>query len=120
MLNGINGQSSSQLATPLPEPVEAKGTNAPMDVIGTWESTRNDTPIRVAFQDDGKFVWTAGAGKDLRSISGKYSMNDGILVMEDEQGGTMVARVTAAAPGTFQFEMVGAPAEDPGIVFQNR
>jgi len=120
LLNGINGIGQDSQSAPLPEPIDAKiVVDKQNNVVGSWESTRNESSIGLTFQDDGKFVWTI-SGDPSRSISGKYSLNDRTLVMEDTAGGVMVARVTTTSPDSFRFKMIGGPAEDPGMVFQRR
>jgi tetratricopeptide (TPR) repeat protein len=120
LLNGIGGNGQASQSASLPEPIDAKiVVGKQSNVVGTWKSTRDELSIDLTFQDDGKFVWTVG-GDPSRSISGKYTLNDGTLVMEDTEGGVMVAHVTAASPDSFRFKMIGGPAEDTGMVFQRR
>ncbi len=121
LLTGIVGTEQNGV----PPPDESMLSNQPTekfqaDLTGTWETTRNGAPIHLSFQPNGEFIWSVGSGDQAHTITGRFSVNSGTLVMIDGQGEAMTAHVIALSPDTFYFSMVGAPQEDPGVKFERR
>ena len=48
---------------------------------------------------------------------GKYSVEGNVIALERTGGGSLVAEVTGNDGMRFNFKMVGAPKEDPGLDF---
>lgn len=92
------------------------------DLVGRWTGVRNGATFRVWLSDDGKFTWhaqpeKAAAGATFPELTGVYTVDDGVIVMEDGQGGTMAGRLSSLGKDQFTFTMLGAPEEDSGIAF---
>ncbi len=45
-------------------------------------------------------------------------MEGNVLALERTGGGSLVAEITPAESGKFNFKMVGAPEDDQGLTFQ--
>jgi len=100
--------------TTTPSPV----ANPPASLVGTWKASgQGGGEIALDMKDDGTFQWKYSKdGKD-NSFGGKYEINQNMLVMENNQGQTMIARVTDQGGNKFKFEVAGGPPNDPGLLF---
>jgi hypothetical protein len=65
----------------------------------------------------GRFVWKFAQGSNAQTFAGKFELTSDTIVLDYDNGGTMVAKVAMPSPGTFTFRMVGGPPNDPGLTF---
>jgi tetratricopeptide (TPR) repeat protein len=105
-------------AAPPATAADAAPTDAETDLSGAWAARQGDAKLQLALGDDGTFTWTAPAGKEERTFTGKYTLAGNVLVLEAESGDTMVAKVTALGSDKFHFRFVGGPGDDPGLDFE--
>ena len=106
---------------PTPEGTAAPAApagKAPATLVGNWKAPgQGGGEIALDIKDDGTFEWKYSKdGKD-NAFGGKYEVNQDMLVMENNQGQTMVARVTDQGDNKFKFEVAGGPPNDPGLMF---
>ena len=104
--------------TPEGTATPAPAANPPASLVGTWKAPgQGGGEIALDMKDDGTFEWKFSKdGKD-NAFGGKYEINQDMLVMENSQGQTMIARVTDQGGSKFKFEVAGGPPNDPGLVF---
>jgi tetratricopeptide (TPR) repeat protein len=105
-------------AAPPATSADAAPTDAETDLAGSWSAKQGDARLQLTLADDGTFTWIAPAGKEERTITGKYTLAGNVLVLEAESGDTMVAKVTALEDDKFHFRFVGGPGDDPGLDFE--
>jgi hypothetical protein len=84
-----------------------------------WAAKPNaDTAIDLSIKEDGTFSWKVTIKGKSQVIAGNWSLAGGILTLAPEtQGGAMVGNVTWQEENRFLFRAIGAPPNDPGLVF---
>jgi len=99
---------------PAPMPVEVA------TLVGTWNAARPDgSRFDLNLTPDAKFTWSfAQKDEAAQKFDGTYTMEGNVLALERTGGGSLVAEITPAASGKFNFKMVGAPEDDQGLTFQ--
>jgi hypothetical protein len=50
-------------------------------------------------------------------VQGVYALDGNVLALEPQTGGVMLAQVTEAEGGRFNFQLLGAPPGDSGLKF---
>lgn len=104
-------------ADPAAKPAVPAG-KPPATVVGNWKAPgTGGGEIELGMKDDGSFEWKYSNQGKTNAFGGKYEINQDMLVLENSQGQTMVARVTDAGENKFKFEMMGGPPNDPGLTF---
>lgn len=94
---------------------------APESLVGVWKATRADGSIfDLVLTNDAGFTWKF-APKDQASqeFGGTYSVEveENLLVLERREGGSLIAEITPMEEGKFNFRVLGAGDEDPGLDF---
>ena len=105
------GQSSSN--QPTPNPID------PGAIIGSWNASRDDgSKFGLKINDDKTFSWSF-TPKDQapQTFDGTYTLDGNVIALERNGGGSLVAQIDPADRSKFNFKMVGAPPEDPGLTF---
>lgn len=88
---------------------------------GTWQAEpQPDVTISLELTETSRFSWTVTRDGETDTIDGDYSVNGPVLVLEDSDGGTMLARLTPEGEDRFRFVLVGSPDADPGLTFARR
>ena len=113
----------AQPPTPQPAgPVTASVTRTPLDpagLTGTWSASRDDgSQFSLTFNSDRRFTWKFTRKEVTQEFTGKYSIQDNVVALERQEGGSLVATVTMDGPQKFNFKLLGAPPDDPGLNFQ--
>ena len=105
-------------ATPAPTPAAAAAK--PGKLPGNWTARpTNDTTIRLNLADDGAFTWTVDSKGKTQELKGKWSLADDLLTLaQSGQGAALVGRVTWQADARWNFRVIGAGPEDPGLLFR--
>jgi tetratricopeptide (TPR) repeat protein len=102
-----------------PQAVPSGGPPAAGTLIGAWSATRDDgSSFSLALDKDGSFQWDYNGNGESNSLKGTYTLANDLLVLEPENGGAMVGRVSESADGQFRFQLVGGPPGDPGLTFK--
>lgn len=106
-----------------PAPTEDAGPPPrPLDeaaLVGTWTATRDDgSKFVLTIAADKKFQWkfTPPKGEKPTEFGGTYTIDGNVLALESKEGGSLIAGVVQEA-GKFNFKLIGAPKEDPGLNF---
>jgi tetratricopeptide (TPR) repeat protein len=90
-------------------------------LVGNWSAASPaDGTVNLSLGTDGRFSWNFSQANNSQAFAGKYELAGNTLVLEYDNGGTMVAKVNTAGPSRFTFQMVGGPPNDPGLAFARR
>ncbi|MEX2119439.1 MAG: tetratricopeptide repeat protein [Pirellulales bacterium] len=102
-------------------PSGAAGAAEPVagSLVGSWTAARDDgSKFALTLNPEGRFTWTVAQRDEETELTGTYSLADDLLVLESDEGGAMIGRVSQAGENGFQFRLVGAPQDDPGLTFE--
>lgn len=91
----------------------------PSTIIGDWKSSRDDgSSFALALKSDQTFTWSfAPKQQPPQTFDGKYALDGNVIALERNGGGSLVATISDNDGTHFNFKMVGAPDEDPGLNF---
>ena len=121
---GQPGQPVDTAQQPTPQPPQDPVRPAvkpvdPATLVGTWKAARPDgSKFDLTLTNDAKFTWSF-AQKDQKpqAFGGTYSVEGNVLALERKDGGSLIAEVTPGGDAKFNFKLLGAPQEDPGLDF---
>lgn len=122
--DGVAAQLLSSLTPPSDKPAPAKPAAEAKPIpaeqlVGTWSASGpNNAKYSMTLTDDGNFTWGYSVGSKKQQVKGVYAIDGANLAMDPDGGGTMLAELAMKAPNTMKFNMVGAPANDPGLDFK--
>ena len=88
-------------------------------VVGKWTANRKAGAQYHELAKDGAFTWAFTRGVREARVKGVYTVEGNVLALEPDTGGVMLAELTASQPGSLQFKMIGAAANDPGLQFKS-
>jgi tetratricopeptide (TPR) repeat protein len=94
-------------------------TGTPGTLPGSWAAQpTGDTAITLTFHDQKRFTWKVShQGKD-QQFSGTYTFDNGILTLvQDDNKSVMVGNVSWQDPTHYNFKVMGAAPNDPGLSF---
>src|SRR5262249_31764035 len=113
-----NSKGGATAETPPPNTADQQLT-APANIAGAWKATppAGGGAIDLSLGTDGKFTWKYARPDKTQSFDGKYELAGTTLVLEYNNGGTMVGKVNSEGADRFAFKMVGGPPNDPGLDF---
>jgi tetratricopeptide (TPR) repeat protein len=112
-----NAGAPATAEAPPTAPSDAQLT-APANITGAWRAPAvGGGTIDLSLGSDGRFSWKFARPDKTQSFDGKYELAGTTLVLEYNNGGTMVAKLNAEGPDRFSFKMVGGPPNDPGLTF---
>ena len=123
LLKMISPPKAGQPTPTSPPPVAGTASTAtPVDpamLVGTWAAARDDgSQFALSLTNDGAFTWKfSQKGQKPQELAGKYTVEGQVLALEGADGGSLIANVTPGAAKKFNFKLLGAPAEDPGLDF---
>ena len=108
----------------LPEPpkeIEPPKPSAPVNadqLRGTWVADRDGRKFEMALKDDGTFSWTYTEGETNQQVTGVWQVDEnGVLAMQMNDEGVMVAQVLPQGEGKLDFYMVGDTQGTPPLNF---
>ena len=119
---GQAGQTAEQPVPPQPPQEPTRPAAKPVDpgaLVGAWKAARADSSkFNLTLTNDAKFTW-GFAPKDqaAQEFGGTYSVEGNVLALERKDGGSLIAEVTPAGATKFNFKLLGAPGDDPGLDF---
>jgi tetratricopeptide (TPR) repeat protein len=116
-------QSRAQTAV-APQPIveserPAESRVNPAALVGTWKATRPDgSRFELTLNNDDRFSWSfAPQNQKAQGFDGSYTVEGNVLALEREDGGSLIAEVTPGDRRSFNFKLLGAPEDDPGLDF---
>jgi uncharacterized protein (TIGR03066 family) len=112
----------SDESTPPAPPPPADGNTPSIDankLVGTWTAgNEQQGRFQMELTATGEFTWTYSSGGTKQELKGVYAVKDDGLVLEPDEGGTLVARVALQDDQTLSFRVVGSQEGDPGLNFK--
>ncbi|NQV23495.1 MAG: hypothetical protein HQ518_03915 [Rhodopirellula sp.] len=122
MLAAPQPAETAQQPTPQPAQEATRPAVKPIDpatLVGSWKAARDDgSQFNLILTNDAKFTWSfAPKGQAPQDFGGTYTVDGNVLALERTGGGSLIAEVTPSSAAKFNFRMVGAPQEDPGLNF---
>lgn len=113
---------TAQQPTPQPPQEPARPAAKPVDpatLVGTWKAARADgSKFNLILTNDAKFTWSfAQKDQAAQTFGGTYSVEGNVLALERKDGGSLIGEVTPGGEATFNFKLLGAPDDDPGLAF---
>ena len=104
--------TTTQAIPPGPKATEA-------ELLGSWKASRKDgTSFALTLDKSGQFKWAYAKGANRQEIKGVFVVDDGVLAMEPDSGGVMLADVSKPQNDSFTFKQNGTAGE--AIVFQKQ
>jgi tetratricopeptide (TPR) repeat protein len=118
LLNSSNDQQAPEPTASAPPQTNAGPPVDRNDILGRWTApSPADGTVDFSLQNDGRFVWKFSQANNAQTFAGKFELAGNTLVLDYDNGGTMVAKLGVQGPDRFHFEMVGGPPNDPGLAF---
>lgn len=98
------------------------GRDIPVDpaaLVGSWHARRGDgSNFDLTLARDKTFTWNfAQRRQPPQMITGNYSVDNGLLILQGTTNGAMVGRLADAVGDRFTFKPLGGPPDDPGLTF---
>jgi len=114
--------ATPQAAPPNPGDQPAGSEMTPIDpklLIGTWKASREDgSQFGLTLTEDAKFTWSfTPKGQAAQEFGGTYTVEDNVLALERQDGGSLIAEIAPGDAANFNFRMLGAPEADTGLNF---
>jgi uncharacterized protein (TIGR03066 family) len=89
------------------------------ELTGKWSAAgESGTRFTLDLTAEGGFTWTYGAKGKQETVKGVYALDGDVLALEPTTGGVMLAEVSKPRQGSFDFQLLGAPAGDRGLKFR--
>lgn len=120
MISSADTPSPSEPVPSAAAEAAAKGNSVdPATLVGAWSAARDDgSKFALTLSKDATFTWNySQKGRPPQELTGKYTLEADVLALEGSDGGSLVARITPEADKQFNFKLLGAPEEDPGLTF---
>lgn len=103
---------------PTTAPADTAKALTEQQLLGTWRAQQGaDAKFEMVLDKDGKFSWRYTRGKQSQQVRGVFAVDKGVLAMEPDGGGTMLAEIALTEDGKLNFKMIGGDANDPGLQF---
>jgi tetratricopeptide (TPR) repeat protein len=115
------GPGTATGAAPAPAPAADTSANAKQgNLKGSWNAQPTaEATISLAFEDQGRFVWTVTRQGKSQAFNGSSTFDNGILTLVQDQNknNVMVGNLTWKDDDHFTFKVMGSSPEDPGLSF---
>jgi hypothetical protein len=104
-----------------PKEIQPPKPSAPVDaaqVEGSWKADRQGRQFVMDLQQDGTFTWTYTEGDRTENVTGVWDVDEeGVLTMEMNDEGIMVAQLVPQSGDKLDFYMVGDTQGNPPLSF---
>lgn len=109
----IPPRPAQELTRPAIKPID------PRSLVGTWTAGRDDgSTFGLTLTNDAKFRWSfAPKDQPAQEFEGTYTIEENVLALERADGGSLIAEITPGGDAAFNFKLIGAPENDPGLNF---
>jgi hypothetical protein len=121
--DGTPSSETVVAAKPVSQPAgESKPGAAALDpgmLVGSWKASRDDgSTFELTLGKDSTFDWKF-TPKDQKpqDFGGTYTVEKNVVALQRKNGGSLIGEVTPGGDKSFNFKLVGGPAEDPGLAF---
>jgi hypothetical protein len=90
----------------------------PEMLVGTWRAARDDgSMFEMTLTNESTFNWKFTLKGTVQEFGGTYTVDGNVLALERKDGGSLIAGVIPEGETKFNFKLLGAPNEDPGLNF---
>lgn len=111
------GKSPTAATVATPSAASAAPVSA-ASLAGTWETTRPDgSSISFTLGVDATFSWQYTQQGQTQQFRGTYTVADNLLILKRDGNPTMIGQISMSDIAHFNFRLVGAGANDPGLTF---
>jgi tetratricopeptide (TPR) repeat protein len=111
--------AAATTADPATATAEPAADEPSTDLVGTWQAKAGDTTIVLTVTEDSQYIWKATPeGKPAIEIKGNLIASSDAIVLENEEQGSMIGRVTSGGADKFTFTLRGMPEDEPGLAFE--
>lgn len=87
-------------------------------LVGNWTATRDDgSTFNLTLRNDGAFRWEYSQYGNRQQLVGSYTLDDGMLVLQQDGQPAMVGQIIPLAGNRFVFKLTGGDPNDPGLNF---
>jgi len=125
MLKMLAPSQPGSQTTPAPQPspsanqASVKPINPAM-LVGTWQAIRPDgAQFDLTLTNQDKFSWSfTPKNQPAQKFDGTYTVEKNVLALEGEKIGSLIGEVTPGSGKNFNFKVLGAPSDDPGLEFK--
>lgn len=77
-------------------------------LVGSWTAQRDNGQFTMTLSENRNFDWKYTEGGQSQEVTGVWSVDEqGVLAMQMNDGGTMLAQLNFTAPGKLDFYMIG-------------
>jgi hypothetical protein len=88
------------------------------DLVGKWQAKAGNTTVELTIGEDSQFTWKAAQpGKPAVELKGQVTTSGDSLMLENAKQGSISGAVKSGGADQWQFNLTGAPANDPGLTF---
>jgi hypothetical protein len=112
--------ASTSESPPTPTtPAPASTPVKPGSLAGDWTAhAAGGTVINLHNGNDETFIWKVTDKGKPRQLTGKWSLTNNLLTLAQEgDAGALVGRVSWQGDDKWNFRVIGAGADDPGLIF---
>lgn len=116
----VQETESNRLPAALPPTASPAGVQPfdPAMLIGKWKASRDDgSQFEMTLTKGSTFHWKFTQKATVQEFDGTYKVEANVLALERQDGGSLVAGVLPDGEQKFNFKLLGAPQEDPGLNF---
>lgn len=115
----LSAASVSSAAVAAPAATSIAVTSA--SLVGDWELTRpNGESFAFSLKADSTYTWQYAQNGKSQQFTGSYTVADNVLILKCDGKAAMVGQVTMPDSRQFNFKLVGANPNDPGMTFTKK
>jgi len=119
----VNLDPDAELPEPpkITEPPKPSSTIEESQLYGSWEADRDDSTFGMELKENGDFAWTYSQNGQSQEVTGVWEVDDdGVIAMEMNDEGTMLAQLDLKSDGKLDFYMLGDTQGTPPLHFQQQ
>ncbi len=89
------------------------------DLVGQWRAEPNDqVRFELTIDEEGNFSWVVTPKEgEATTLTGPYGIDGDTLILRSEEQGDLIGQAISGGPDRFTFRPIGAPPNDPGLIF---
>jgi tetratricopeptide (TPR) repeat protein len=119
-------QTASASDQPVPQPPAGGPATSSQGVqsmelatlLGSWHASRDDgSKFDLTLNQDDTFHWKFSINGKTEEFDGTYKYESNELALQRKDGGALIAGLVPYGNQKFNFKLLGAPQEDPGLTF---
>ncbi|MGC4007273.1 MAG: tetratricopeptide repeat protein [Pirellulales bacterium] len=104
---------------PPAKPADAGPAIDAAKLSGSWNAKRDDgSTFQLALGPNKSFDWNYSQGDKKETLTGTYTTEGSLLILQNKDGGAMIGRVQPDGDNGMNFKLLGSPDDDPGLTFR--